>query len=1281
MARRRPVGPALARGEQGLVVAEPLGLLEQEQLAGEVLVARGEEHRLDRPAGVLPVGQHQGVAPHVLRPQGQHLGDPAPGGPQRPQQQPVALGLAAAITALTSSGVSPSGGCQRFSAPGRRGPVLGRHRRAREAAGAPAHECNRTLFVARTQHKTLRLLGAGAYRRPAGSLHRQEGGGLCGWPWCPAAYHRCSSDATEGASPLTNAATRRLRRAAPDLLRSAAREGLPMLGPPKARHVDRPVLVSLEDLVPPGPLLPPPGAGARPRASCASSSATATPAIGRPSLDPVVFFKLQLMLFFEGLRSERKLVETASLHLAHRWYLGYALDEPLPDHSTLTKIRQRLGVEVFRRFFEHVVELCQAAGLVLGQGAVLRRHAGAGQRRRGLGGAPAAGGWSATTSRPSSPRAATRVTGAPARRRRARPRAAPGDRRPAAPRPAPARRRPRAAPAGDAGPRARRGGTCWSGAASTRAPPAGRGLPAPVGRAGQPHRPRRHAHAHRRRRAGPCWATRPTTSSTAAAPGSSSTPWPRPATCGRASRCWTSCGGCASGGGCARSARWATPSTGRSRTSWPWRTRGSAPTSPWPTPSTGTAPTTRWPPSRYDAERDEYRCPQGQPLRRDRVAWERELVGYVADPAVCNACPVKAACTPGTTGRHVHRSLHEAYLDRVRAYHATESYKKAMRKRGGLDRAPVRGGQAVARPAPVPPPRPDEGEHREPADGGGAEPQALARGHRLGAAPRPCGALTPPARAPRTAGRRRPGRPATRSRRARGPPRRGSRPPHASRAAFRQRAGVWPFNPVVVAARRGRARRRGRRHHPAVADDEVAALRAFRAGLYVCFTRRRDALFEVLDAVLTAGAVPSLPHLSLAPGHRRGWGSVYAALRRGHVYVEALRALLVRQPMPAGPPLYAVDVSVWPRPGATTSPERGYQYHSPRRRDGRRPRRARLGVPVAGPAQPGDRDSWTAPVDVRRVRPEEKPTAVAVEQLKALVAARPAAQRGEVPLVLFDAGYDASGFTHALAGTPVGPAHPAAQQPPLLVRPRPHDGAPAAAARSGTAPSSSATTRPPGPRPTAELRVTDEAYGQVRGARLGGAPHLRAAPRAAGRRRAVPRPPAARLRDGGAPGGRPPARPAAHARTSSGCGGSPRRAPGGAAAPAVPRGPGPPLAGVLPQSRSGADLQIPQAGPAAGSPRGCACPSRPTAGPGWCSRRTPSCASPAGPSPTTGCRGSARSRRPGSRPRGCTGVSQRWRGACPPSPRRQNPAGAPRAGPKGAARRRRRAIRPVKKAA
>ena len=78
----------------------------------------------------------------------------------------------------------------------------------------------------------------------------------------------------------------------------------------------------------------------------------------------MVFSKLQLILFFEGLRSERQLVETASLHLAHSWYSGYAQNEPLPDHSSLTRIRQRLGLDVFQRFLEKVIEFWQEAGLV-----------------------------------------------------------------------------------------------------------------------------------------------------------------------------------------------------------------------------------------------------------------------------------------------------------------------------------------------------------------------------------------------------------------------------------------------------------------------------------------------------------------------------------------------------------------------------------------------------------------------------------------------------------------------------------------------------------------------------------------------------------------------------------------------------------------------------------------------------------------------------------------------------------------------------------------------------
>src|SRR5258707_6765954 len=89
--------------------------------------------------------------------------------------------------------------------------------------------------------------------------------------------------------------------------------------------------------------------------------------MGRPSIDPVVFFKLQLIMFFEGIRSERQLMETVNVNLAHRWFIGYDLDEAVPDHSSLSKIRDRYGLEVFQRFFEKIVELCQAAGLVWGK--------------------------------------------------------------------------------------------------------------------------------------------------------------------------------------------------------------------------------------------------------------------------------------------------------------------------------------------------------------------------------------------------------------------------------------------------------------------------------------------------------------------------------------------------------------------------------------------------------------------------------------------------------------------------------------------------------------------------------------------------------------------------------------------------------------------------------------------------------------------------------------------------------------------------------------------------
>jgi hypothetical protein len=73
-------------------------------------------------------------------------------------------------------------------------------------------------------------------------------------------------------------------------------------------------------------------------------------------------------MFFEDIRrSERQLMKVAADRLSVRWFLGYDLNEELPDHSSLTKIRERYGLEIFRRFFEGIVELCIEAGLVWGE--------------------------------------------------------------------------------------------------------------------------------------------------------------------------------------------------------------------------------------------------------------------------------------------------------------------------------------------------------------------------------------------------------------------------------------------------------------------------------------------------------------------------------------------------------------------------------------------------------------------------------------------------------------------------------------------------------------------------------------------------------------------------------------------------------------------------------------------------------------------------------------------------------------------------------------------------
>lgn len=92
---------------------------------------------------------------------------------------------------------------------------------------------------------------------------------------------------------------------------------------------------------------------------------------GKPSIDPVVLVKMLLVGYLFDIRSERKLVDEISLNLAHRWYIGYDLDEEIPNHSIFSKARIRLGKKLFLEIFEKILVRCMELGLVSKEGMLI----------------------------------------------------------------------------------------------------------------------------------------------------------------------------------------------------------------------------------------------------------------------------------------------------------------------------------------------------------------------------------------------------------------------------------------------------------------------------------------------------------------------------------------------------------------------------------------------------------------------------------------------------------------------------------------------------------------------------------------------------------------------------------------------------------------------------------------------------------------------------------------------------------------------------------------------
>jgi transposase len=360
--------------------------------------------------------------------------------------------------------------------------------------------------------------------------------------------------------------------------------------------------------------------------------------LGRPSIDPVVFFKLQLIMFFEGIRSERKLVEMVDMRLDCRWYIGYDFCEIVPNHSSLSKIRSRYGLEIFQRFFEQIVQVCIDADLVWGQelyfdATKVRANADKGRMVNR---------WYLETQEYLE-----------------------------------SLFEPEAVESQETMPIARRfvdkyDGTRHFGRRKVsyeRITDSKANLTDPDA---SPMRQSNAAqfevgyHTHYVVDGGKARIIL----GVLVTPASIMENTPMLDMC-----------------------RWV-------RFRWQLKPQIAVGDSTYGTvlnivgleqdgiaayvPIANLSERGSFYPTEmfhYDSEKDLFICPQGQELRlHSRSQSEQEFV-YRANSKICNACPVKSQCTESKTGRHLRRSFFQEYLDRVKAYHETEDYKKAMRKR------------------------------------------------------------------------------------------------------------------------------------------------------------------------------------------------------------------------------------------------------------------------------------------------------------------------------------------------------------------------------------------------------------------------------------------------------------------------------------------------------------------------------------------------------------------------------------------------------------------------
>jgi transposase len=88
---------------------------------------------------------------------------------------------------------------------------------------------------------------------------------------------------------------------------------------------------------------------------------------GRPSVEPVLFFRMQLIGYLLGISSDRRLCEEVRLNLAYRWFCQLRFTAEVPDHSSFTRSRDRFGVERYQAIFARLLQQLRAQGIVRGR--------------------------------------------------------------------------------------------------------------------------------------------------------------------------------------------------------------------------------------------------------------------------------------------------------------------------------------------------------------------------------------------------------------------------------------------------------------------------------------------------------------------------------------------------------------------------------------------------------------------------------------------------------------------------------------------------------------------------------------------------------------------------------------------------------------------------------------------------------------------------------------------------------------------------------------------------